>query len=275
MGYSAFVMCDCYQTGKTGKPPYEEYVKIEDGYITLQIPESIKRENPKLAYKMDDQFDEWKQSACQHEDMECISEYITNIMGMTAFATIIKDRGGEERFPILTNNFLNQSEGYLPTKLLKPLLEELIAFENEKTEEEKVILYDKTTETTIASVNKDKCSIFLFTPCNNYGVAGEGFFILHNKMGGKKEVPTVAFVSEHFIQKKIKEDTYRFIDVPSHIYIDCDTGINFKKETDFAYKEFVIRREKKGITDEYGYLIESLRKLIHASLETGNPIVWV
>jgi hypothetical protein len=92
MGLDASVYCNCYKTGKVkSPPPHKELVEIDyDGDVFISTPDDEKYF----------EFEKWKQTACEHEDMVLLHCRIGN--QSTAGYMITKIKAADENsFPIL------------------------------------------------------------------------------------------------------------------------------------------------------------------------------
>jgi len=277
MGYSAHVACNCYKEGKTTKPPYEEYMvwDEEEGTYYLEIPHVIWRRDEKKYYQMMDEFDEWKLTACAHKDLLLCDEFLTNSLGMGDFRFIIKDLGGQKKFPVLTKFLPQYNGGILPAEYAKDAYQELLELEKSKTKEKKMILIEKELNELIVTVNADTFVIFIFTANHNYGLDKDGFFILENVKENDEEVSYVVFRSMNFYQQKITEEQYAFIDKETDEVFYAPVSIaplsEKDEERDF---EFVVKKEVVSVSDEFKYIIEPLKRLTKASMKSGNSIHW-
>jgi hypothetical protein len=276
MSYSAFVVCNCFQNGKTEKPPHEEYVKFDEDGLYLDVPDEIWRKDEDKVYQMDSEFEKWKNNSCEHDEMELCYEHLSNNLGMSDFRQIVKILGGKQKYPILTEFLPTANGGILPAKFANNALQELVELEKEQHLEERVILIENSTNELKASVNADTYLIFVFTAYNkyNYGIDNDGFFILENIEEDGKEVSYVVFRSKNFRQRQISKEEFRFIDNKTNNSFFCSVGLHSNEENPKEVYEFSIKKEKAKIAEEYNYMIEPLKKLTKASVESGNPIHW-
>jgi len=277
MSYSGFVNCNCYKEGKTSEPPHKAFVHFDNDEIYLDFSTDFWENNKERVYQMDADFDDWKQTACEHEEMELANEYLTNISGMEAFRYLLSKSGGEEKFPILTRNLPGNSGEILPNEFAQNVLDEISLLENDRTFQEIVELKEKSTGNIKATVSADTYWLFLFTPYNKntYGIDKDGFFILENIKKNKGEVSYIVFRSKNFIQKKISNDNYLFIDLSGGDSFECSANLKAPKDDTNIDYEFEVKTERVKIADEYKYIIAPLKKLARAALISGNPIRWL
>ena len=276
MSYSAYVVCECHKLGKTIEPPHKEFLRFDEEGLYLDIPDYLREKDEDAFFQMYSDFDEWERTACEHEEMKLADEYLSNISGMGAFRYVVNELGGEDKYPILTKYLPTANGGILPNEFAQQALEEITLLENEKTIEEKVLLIEKSTKSLIVSVSSDTYQLFIFTAQNknNYGIDKDGFFIIENVKENDKILSYVMFRSNNFIQKVISKDTYKFTDKESDTSFECSASLySIEGEGTIDY-EFEITKEKVGIAEEYDYMIVPLKKLLNASIISGNPIHW-
>ncbi len=273
MGYNAFVLCNCYKEGKTSNPPYKEFVKTSDEGLYLDL-ENLYQKDKNEYFKRNDAFDKWMENACPHEDMKIVDERLANISGMSAFWSILEKLGGESKFPVLFNNLPTSNCGSLSINYSQTFLQELLVLEQEKKKEEKLFLSVKETREVKQSVNINKRKVFIWQGYEQlYGIDKEGFFI--SKKGFDNKSTKVVFRSKDFRQVYLGNDQYQFVDnftkkkFIGTSKIHSDGKVKPKKVFSFIV-------EKKGVTikQEYAYIIAPLKKLMSASIETGNPVMW-
>ncbi|MFD2823426.1 hypothetical protein ACFS5M_07070 [Lacinutrix iliipiscaria] len=276
MSYSAFVVCNCYQKGKTVEPPHKEYIKFDEDGLFLDIPNDLWDKNEKKVLQMDSDFDNWKNSACEHEEMELCYEYLSNTLGMVEFKGVIERLGGKEKFPILSKFLPTANGGTLPAKFTPEVLKEIDEFEKQKLNENRILLFEVSTNELKATVNAETYLIFVLTAYNknNYGIDKDGFFILENVKENDQEVSYVVFRSKNFIQKYISIDKFMFIDKKTNNSFICNVGLHPHESNPKKEYEFLIKENTVKIVDEYKYMTEPLKKLAEASMESGNPIHW-
>ena len=277
MSYSAYVICNCYKDGRTSEPPHKDFLRFDEDGLYLDIPGELWEKDEDKVYQMEAEFDTWKRTACEHEEMELASEYLSNISGMGAFRHIVRELGGKDKYQILTEYLPTANGGVLPGKFAQQALDELLLLEKEQTGEEKLVLTEKSTGSLKASVSSDIYWLFVFTPYNKniYGIDKDGFFILENVNEKGEEISYVMFRSNNFIQQTISKDRYKFIDIPSKESFECSVKLHPNEEDATDEYEFEVQMKRVGIADEYEYMIEPLKRLAKASIISGNPIHWI
>lgn len=86
----------------------DDLYRDEEGYICSR---RLDRYCEELGYsryielygKLDGAFRSWAQHACEHEDGEYLSGWVSNWPGVRKFQSVVEELGGEERYPALPN----------------------------------------------------------------------------------------------------------------------------------------------------------------------------
>jgi hypothetical protein len=190
---------------------------------------------------------------------------------------LLSKSGGEEKFPILTRNLPGKLGEILPNEFAQKVLDEISLLENDRTLEEIVELKEKSTGNIIATVSADTYWLFLFTPYNKntFGIDKEGFFILENIKKNNGVVSYIAFRSKNFIQKKVSNDHYLFMDLYGGDSFECSANLKAPEDDSNIDYEFEVKTERVKIAVEYEYIIAPLKRLARAALLSGNPIRWL
>lgn len=272
MGYGAFVNCNCYKKGlvKT-EPPYKQYLNPDDYEFVwdLDIPEEVEIEK---AIEMDAAFDEWKANACEHEDMKYVDEHLTNIAGMGQFKDAIHQLGGSTTFPVLTKYLPTSNDGTLPSEYAIHALEEVTSLGEAAIPGKHIVLHEEQTQTQLASCVAGSHSLFVLNGKDDtcYGIDQDGFFILQNCMTNAR----IVFRSNHFSQTKVAGNRYQLTDYKNgDIYVGEPLFLPKEGESHPFYT-FSITPKKTSVDEVFGNIIETLKRLLQASIETGNPVVW-
>lgn len=275
MGFNAFVICRCYQDGKTEEPPGKEYVKFDSDGLYIDVPNNIDKEQ---RWELEDKFDKWRSSACPHKEMELCCEHLSNNQGMYDFINMLIEKKG---YPILSECLPRVNGGMMLPEQAKDCRDELERLESMDLSQIKIQLHEVFTPKLLMDVDKDHNRTFILTAYNkrNCVLSEDGFIITENKTKSDGEtLRYIVFQSKHFTVQKVRK--FFFNKKPLFRYTDIDTGkryecdINLDSENLSPSKEFVVSETALKIIDEYSYIIEPLRKLIRASLDTGNPIHW-
>ncbi len=274
MSYCAFVPCSCYREGKTTEPPYSEYVKDDNGRLFLDVPYELFDEDWEKIFDMEDEFDQWKKTACQHEDMELAFEHLTNIMGMNEFRSALEKYGGKEKFPVLLKYLPKKNSGILPAKLAPKALNEINDFEKIKHSEKRILLIGKTSEELIAITRSDTYVFFGFAEKFIYGLDKDGFFILERVPENGDETLYVVFRSKKFYQQFVDDEKYLFVDQRHNNQFIGPMGLVFENDEQDKTYYFETKKDKVKVSEFYSYITRPLKRLLEISIASGNPIHW-
>ncbi|GAB3856637.1 hypothetical protein GCM10028822_29260 [Hymenobacter terrigena] len=274
MGYGACVACNCYKEGLATEPPHKPYVYIdpEDGSVGINTAH-LKDKEEQLKWWLE--FDEWRMTACPHEDMMYAYERLANMSGMAAFRGLVAEFGGNARFPVLTEHLPIGNGGTLPVEFTPVAYYEVLTLKQEKLEQKLVVLQEAESGDIIAStsVNHDNTFVFSAAVCN-YVISADGFSIIKLKRHFW-ETNKTDFKSIHFKQHRIDDNQFEFEDLTTgnksiqHVKL---YPIDSLATQDYS---FVVSIQQASISTEYAYIIEPLINVLKASSETENPVCWL
>ena len=275
MSYIAYVNCRCYRDGKTSDPPHKEYLHIGDGEdednddeLWFEIPGQFQEKNKELAWQMKKEFELWRKSACEHENMEILCIHIANIYGMNDFKYLVENSGGKEKFPVLTEYLPIYNGGCLPWRYAQDALKEIEILET-MPQEYNACLKRKNCDTIMWHENIKRNVPFAFGDGHFCSVGGLGFCVV--QVVNKESV--VKFNSFDFTQKKIDEDKYLFIDNTNSTQYLCglDADSTSPEETSKEFEVVIIPFE---VRKKYEHFLTNMKKLLYASLETNHSVRW-
>jgi hypothetical protein len=272
MGYSGYVVCDCYQQGKTIDPPHKEYVRFDKNGLDIYIPKVIMKQGEEIGSVMEDEFCKWRKNACEHEDMILEYESFSNSWGWLDFRTFINDSGGQLKFPVLTKYLPVTSGGILRVSLAPAILKELALLEALRPVQERFTLIEIKSGDVIATSISDEPLFINCASKHNFYLDGSGFFIVPN-IYGKDRMKMELFRSRNFIQHSNGIGNYRYTDLSTDNSIECTHCIYpMRGHEPMMDYEFEIRYEPDY--DWVHEIINSLKILAKASVKTGNPVHW-
>jgi hypothetical protein len=272
MGYSAYVICDCYQKGKTIDPPHKEYFRFDDEGMYLEIPDEIWDQDEETAFSLQKEFSQWLSNSCEHDDMEIAHERLYNACGSGSFYSFIGEEGGKKKFPVLTKYLPRLNGGILPASKAAAALHELEVLESNFTVNERVVLIETKSGVTLASTMSDKPFLVMAASMHCLFIDGDGFSVVPAEYWYdiKREV---LMSSSRFIQHSIGIGQYRYTDINTGKSIVCTHNIYPMRglEPIIDYEFSVV---KEPYYEWEHSVIKALEKLAQASLKTGNPIHW-
>ncbi|MCC7453012.1 MAG: hypothetical protein IT222_02510 [Crocinitomix sp.] len=288
MGYLVYVNCNCYKNGMTSDPPKKEFVRIVEERVSLDFQQLLLINDKTLRDKIEEDFYNWKETACEHPFMKIAYEYLDDF-GVDSMIEYFQF--WHEQLPITTKYAPRTHEGMFPIDHAKAILEELDPSDFEPEYEKMVFLNEKSKginiiNTDILSDYYTMGSILIQQSLDGkYGCSlGQfGFNISEDRGTSFYSI----FRSSEFTQRTILENQpLKVGDVPVHKceFIDKETGKSvicglklkpFDYDTDEDL-EFIVSYGLLSVLRgyEYTYIVTALLKLAEISIETGNRMVW-
>jgi hypothetical protein len=284
MGLNASVMCKCLTEGKSQPPPFADEVRIDaEGYLSVDLPYEGNEEKHHL-------FERWLSSACEHPDMELVSEYISNWGGYRAFQQAL-EVAGWEHFSTLKVELPEANGGLTATSAASKMLKELRYFAEQTDLGSRTVLVDTGSGEELQQYIAAYEGVFIWGASGvEIGIDERGFFIRVAGRGVSGEV----FRSKRFEQRIIKGGLLKRFRRTMVEYVDLDTGERFvcreavgrpvrwpngqiqnekgEMRLDYPVRMEMMSRERKA--SDFEYILKPLRKICEASMETGNPIRW-
>ncbi|MCA1295463.1 hypothetical protein LBW89_20860 [Paenibacillus sp. alder61] len=264
MGLDAFVNCNCLREGKVKPAPFDLSLLewTDDG---IEMPDTVEDE---IFY----QFHEWKEQACTHEDMQIYSDRVGNTSGMNVYYGVL-ERLGEERFPLLRRIWGSPFTAEESRKALS----ELEQFERRVGEVEGIFLLESGSmeEYQMTLVGEDR---WFYSAGNEitYRLNPEGFCVQDRE--GR-----VLFQSRAFTQETVETNRSGWQRFNAR-FSDSDTGSTCETTSPISKKIWGVEElyypasfqvVNRGLTSSDLRAIRVLRKLFEASIQTGNPVIWV
>lgn len=135
MGLDATVRCRCFEEGKLKPGPvsFDDLYIDSDGYLaSRKLDAAYKayggRRYEARYHELDRAFDNWLEHCCEHEDGEYCDEWVSNWGGCGEFRYLVREAGGEELFPLLSNFLPGGNGGLYPVEKASATLKELNRF---------------------------------------------------------------------------------------------------------------------------------------------------
>jgi len=285
MGLDASVMCNCFQEGKTKKPPFpQDWLEVDsEGYFNL-----LKEHDTDANYF---RFNEWEKDCCPHGDLEFASERISNWGGYRLFQTALREIG-LEHFPALQAELPNVNGGLTQPTACALALQELEFFQSVNEYGTKTVLFNSKTAEFLQEHIEVYGGIFIM-----YGGSGIEVGLDEDCLYVVDSNKIRLFESKRFKQYRkcgepIGEGYYSEHDV---VWEDVATGKIFKSghaisgkqipwengkwenkqgRCRFEYPaEFHVGHHPK-LTSDFDDIVKALKIVFEASVETGNPVRW-
>ncbi|XVQ12488.1 hypothetical protein ACQP1W_07995 [Spirillospora sp. CA-255316] len=267
MGLDAYVRCRCLQDGLTTEPPVPAGLIVEDeaGYLDLSVPYEGNEE-------LYEAFDVWRErGACPHEDMEIASVRVSNWYGYRHFQQALRGAGCE-RFPVLCGELPDANGGQMPPESARRALAELDAFTGAAYLGADTWLVDaESGERLIESIESYE-GVFVLdgTTGRRAGVDHRGFFVRDVTVEPHRE----EFRAVHFTQETAGEGRVRFRDLDSGTELTVPLAGPVHADGQGRYPRHLRVDTVLARAADFSYIVESLREVFRASVETGNPVSW-
>lgn len=283
MGLDASVRCRCFEERRLrpGPIPYGDLYIDEEGYLSSR---GLDEARAKYDYRqfearygqIEREFDEWLDDACEHEFGDMCSERVGNWSGVAMFEHWCKVIG-EDRLPTLSHMLPDGNGGTFPAERAREALAELDVFD---TELDAIMVGDPTYTLVDCSTGKEVWSeedgaldiypIAVFRISRAAMVDGEFRIVDDDQHKGE-----TYFSSRHFTQKRV-DPAWEGTTQPRYDLTCLDTGTSFSifDGIGLGYDgdaEFSVGTRKAWPGT---FANTALRRLLMASIETGNPIRW-
>ncbi|MCP2342855.1 hypothetical protein [Actinomadura rupiterrae] len=255
MGLDAFVLCRCWQDGRTSEPPVPRDLVATDEYGPY-----VEQESQEAV------FAAWKADACPHDDMEIASERIANWGGYRCLQQAM-ETAGWERFPVLRKYLPDGNGGVLPAERAREALDELASFRACSDVGHETVLLDEDTGIVLAANIRAYGGVFVWDGMakRRVGVDERGLFVVD-------ETDRELFRARRFTQRRVRAGRIRFrVEDSTETTLDLTSAIG---EQDGSYPERLTVVERPLGGAYFDYAVQPLRKVCEASAETGNPVVW-
>ena len=138
MGVTASVRCGCLDARTASPPPVPwDRLRVEDGYLTdagaawnlagYRYADETEAEK-EARYAAERVLNEWQSTACPHPGMTLWDDQIGNWGMISELRHVLREHGGEGRWPVLLAELPTYNDGCLPADRVPAALAELGAF---------------------------------------------------------------------------------------------------------------------------------------------------
>lgn len=284
MGLSAYVNCACYRRGTARPfplPPLETFFRFDvDGVLGLDLPYE--------GYEIEhNTVQSWMECACDHEDMELISQSISNWTGYLAFLQSLTQIGWKF-FPTLKQELPRKNDGYTGANSAYLILRELELFSKLVEQSSNYFLINTLSGEAIQEYLAALKGIFLYADNGTglqMGIDPQGFFILCSD-ANNPQAKIECFRATKFEQRIIQRDDKG---KPTKVDFYCaETESHFVTNAILTQFETMgagqlllphyptaMHVEKRGQEAfHFDYILKPLRRICQAAVLSGNPIVW-
>lgn len=260
MGLDASVMCRCWQDGKVDPDRFAGHLRLDaEGYLELDVPWEANE-------ALHNDFWAWMATACPHYRMELADERLANWSGYRHFQEGLA-HAGWEHLPTLRQYLPEANGGLLPAAASADALRELAWFEQTWKGFEVACLIDTDTGTILFEEVGSYEGVFILSGRENVdvGVDRRGLFV-RSRLGDRMEL----FRSMRCEQLRAGEET-RLVDRSTGQV--CNLGGLVITPGGVPPARLHVANGRKTAGD-FAYIIEPLKRLLAASIQSGNPIRW-
>lgn len=279
MGLDASVRCRCFEEGKLkpGPVPVEDLYIDEDGFLSSRTLATARKELDFRRFearyhKLERAFWAWYRHCCEHENTNFLNEWVDNWAGCAHFNALVEEAGGEEAFPLLSNLLPHANDGLYPAEKAKDTLDELDRFLEKISDVTQWMLCDYETETEICSWSNGETFTWMQNATDEIGMSGGAVFFKH------ADEPAV--LTTHFLQIPIGDpdcngqQRMRIECLDSNLVTEAFDSLGPIGEPKAKREFFVTNKPGAFLFEGRYWTAESIRNLLVASIETGNPIQW-
>ncbi len=278
MGLDASVRCRCFEEHKLrpGPVPYEDLYIDCDGYLSSR---SLDEAHDRYDYRqyqarygqLSDEFERWAEQPCEHEWGDYCSEWISNWSGVSAFRDRVEDAGGEVEFPLLSHLLPHANGGQYPVELAEPTLKELDRFIKKVSDVDEWVLCDHETDKEVWTSTEGGSFTWMYSFNQRIGMSGGKVFFAG---------PDSYIETSHFRQEPTGDPDVHGAQRMRIVCLDQDAETFAfdslgPEDSPKTAREFYVTSKKAPFLYEGKYwTAEYIRRLLVASIETGNPIRW-
>jgi len=280
-------MCACYSKGLVPQPAFAHHLIVdEDGYLNLDLA-------PDGHEALYEQFDAWVRSACGHPGMVYAFVSLGTWAAYRSFVQALADLGWQ-RFPFLRQQLPQSNGGLTLAETVQAMVRELDLFGRQAPFGVRYVLVDSGSGHVLQESIAAHEGKFLYDGPEGLemGLDEAGFFILRkDAQGDQRET----FRSTAFEQVLLEPDRterhepgrVRYVDLASGTQFECRTALpgqtipwpdgrtqNDRGQARFAYPRRMVTEQRSRRPQDYVGILEPLRTICNASIETGNPIRW-
>lgn len=274
MGIVASVMCNCYRDGKTTPCPFPQQFFADPAALPgLRWDEDPGESEAEAAYAV---LRLWLATCCDHPDMNQASAFIASWKGYQAFSDAL-DALGAEHFPALRAHLPGGDDGTTPPDAAAAMLAELDAFAQAQSQVPYAVLVDSERNEIISHGSHTLKGALKIDVNSGFDVGydADGFFVRD-----RWEMNRLVFRAMRLEQRLLHPETLQVE------YVDLDTGRMFACNTPFGQAfigehglpRMVYERLHVELLpspeNRFAYITDPLRRVLQASLQTGNPVRW-
>ncbi len=275
MGITASVSCNCYKEGKTTPCPFgDEFIYNASQMPALETPFNIDEDEAQERYR---KFRVWLTTCCEHPDMNDTLAFIASWKGHQAFIEAVEALNDPKSFSLLLSHLPDGDDGVTSPELAQKMLDEIALFEARQSTLSHAVLMDTERGDVVSMGSQVLNGVLTMDRQTGYdiGFNAEGFFIRD-----RWEMNRVLFIAKRVEQRML---------LPEHQqveYVDLETGRSFVCNTPFGkwyngedgvprmYLQHFHIEDRPAESGRFAYVTDPLRRVLQASVRTGNPVRW-
>jgi len=264
MGLDAYVVCRCWEEGRASAPP----IPVRMGVEGIEPAEN----DVSLAKLME--ADQWKISACEHEDMDYAAAHIGNWPWVRMFQDALANLD-PRTYATLSGVIPTANGGTVSAEVAATCLTQLDQFVLEGAVLEQQLLRDEATGEVINAAVGRYGGVFLFSGRDHVwaGIDRDGLFFIENDSGAR------IFDATRFEQvmdlSEPAEPRATLISDRGHTYVG--TVVFDLERRDGAERVYAAscRTDVRWLGAEaFIPLVEGLRTVFRAAVEIRRPVCW-
>ena len=276
MGLDASVKCRCWEDGLCNPPASlapRLWFDPTTAEVNVTMPEGLPEEEHMALYL---EYDLWVlEGACAHESMSVVGERISNWSGLREFQHALRSLG-EGSNAALLREIPNRNGGLTKPADARMCLAELDSLCLTGPFDQIVELVDAGSGGVIHS-RVGPYDGWLGTN-GATGVSRRltmdgSFQIERGQAGVMRHDPDakVLFRSKAFSQTRMPAGDYCFTDLSSGEQTICSDGL---QDGSGCYPAMFKVKQSKDNPARYAYCVDPLRRVFHAAVDTGHPVLW-
>lgn len=290
VGLDAYVRCRCFEEGKVTEPPLpiDDLYVSEEGNIESRL---LDKERERLDSRrfdarygaLSDALHDWQDSCCEHPNMEICNERVCNISGWVELRWLFEQLGPIT--PTLSEMLPHANGGQFPASRAESALRELDILEKRVPE----LLPDRYFDLFDCKTGMVRWRHQIGEPYDGFPFArfaGGELYVWADYKDDVDDLKSAALHSAHFKATLIEGriDPYRNQERKGTVLLEDLEGNcpptripwGWMCDMDHLFREDPVEY-RVGISSDEEWAAQKfaiLRRLLHASLETGNPIQW-
>lgn len=257
MALDAKVYCNCWREGRT-KP-----TEIPADIITRYLDD-----DDRIPDEPWNDLVTWAENACEHPYMRAFDLRLSNAWGRNVCLEVLKDHGGDERFP----NLLKVIHGV--GVRITPEIAGLALPELEDFRSINVVMAAMYVDYAVEPDRLGPIDGMIFSYSSQFvGFDADGLYVL--PQNGKRHKDEL-FRAKHVRHTLIATDTrgvaakVLYEDLDSDAKYECTTAAHTSScEIGISCEEYNV-----GTSGRFASFCNVIERLVQASLDTGNPIIY-